>query len=368
MSGSTGVSVTAASAAFGYSRPSFYQAAAALDEQGLDGLVAGQARPAPRTQAHRRRPARSPTSGWRRPGTAPRGPGRADRDTGSACARTPARSSARWPATGSRVPKAAASATSEGSTPRPPQSSPPRLPTRARSEAPSRRCSRYRARPRLRNSYATLPCTRASGVPARLRAAHPPRRHRLAPALADLAADQDPPITPATPARGADARCRPRSRRTRRRPGRPRARRHLARSHSSHPPPSPSTAALSARGRSTSHVRRHRRVEGDRRSPGQAAPLDVRQSTLKQVIHNAESAHRQYDLRGRAIALGWADDQIPSDRHRPRPLRRQRRGPAAFQHLVAEVSLGRLGIVLGLECSRLAGNSADWHQLLDSAA
>ena len=35
-----------------------------------------------------------------------------------------------------------------------------------------------------------------------------------------------------------------------------------------------------------------------------------------------------------------------------------------FQHLVAEVSLGRAGIMLGLECSRLARNSADWHQLL----
>ena len=36
-----------------------------------------------------------------------------------------------------------------------------------------------------------------------------------------------------------------------------------------------------------------------------------------------------------------------------------------FQHLVAEVSLGRAGIVLGLECSRLARNYADWHQLLE---
>jgi DNA invertase Pin-like site-specific DNA recombinase len=41
-----------------------------------------------------------------------------------------------------------------------------------------------------------------------------------------------------------------------------------------------------------------------------SAPLYVRQSTLKQVIHHTESAHRQYDLRSRAIALGWSDDQI----------------------------------------------------------
>ncbi|WP_236056465.1 recombinase family protein [Mycobacterium sp. SM1] len=94
----------------------------------------------------------------------------------------------------------------------------------------------------------------------------------------------------------------------------------------------------------------------------------VRQSTLKQVIHNAESAHRQYDLRSRAIALGWADDQISVidiDQGHSGASSADREG---FQHLVAEVSLGRAGIVLGLECSRLARNSADWHQLLELCA
>lgn len=98
---------------------------------------------------------------------------------------------------------------------------------------------------------------------------------------------------------------------------------------------------------------------------GRAALLYVRQSTLKQVIHNAESAHRQYDLRGRAIALGWTDDQIQVidiDQGQSGASAADREG---FQHLVAEVSLGRAGIVLGLECSRLARNSADWHQLLE---
>ncbi|WP_307857451.1 recombinase family protein [Mycobacterium sp. SM1] len=98
------------------------------------------------------------------------------------------------------------------------------------------------------------------------------------------------------------------------------------------------------------------------------ALLYVRQSTLKQVIHNAESAHRQYDLRSRAIALGWADDQISVidiDQGHSGASSADREG---FQHLVAEVSLGRAGIVLGLECSRLARNSADWHQLLELCA
>jgi DNA invertase Pin-like site-specific DNA recombinase len=95
------------------------------------------------------------------------------------------------------------------------------------------------------------------------------------------------------------------------------------------------------------------------------ALLYVRQSSLKQVLHNTESAIRQYDLRGRAIALGWAAGQITVidiDQGHSGASAADREG---FQQLVAEVSLGRAGIVLGLECSRLARNSADWHQLLE---
>jgi DNA invertase Pin-like site-specific DNA recombinase len=95
------------------------------------------------------------------------------------------------------------------------------------------------------------------------------------------------------------------------------------------------------------------------------ALLYVRQSSLKQVPHNTESAIRQYDLRGNAISLGWAADQISVidiDQGQSGASAADREG---FQQLVAEVSLGRAGIVLGLECSRLARNSADWHQLLE---
>jgi DNA invertase Pin-like site-specific DNA recombinase len=95
------------------------------------------------------------------------------------------------------------------------------------------------------------------------------------------------------------------------------------------------------------------------------ALLYVRQSTLKQVLNNTESAIRQYDLRGRAIALGWAADQITVidiDQGQSGASAADREG---FQQMAAEVSLGRAGIVLGLECSRLARNSADWHQLLE---
>ena len=98
------------------------------------------------------------------------------------------------------------------------------------------------------------------------------------------------------------------------------------------------------------------------------ALLYVRQSSLKQVIRNTESAVRQYDLRGKAIALGWDASQITVidiDQGHSGASAADREG---FQHLVAEVSLGRAGIVLGLECSRLARNSADWHQLLELCA
>jgi DNA invertase Pin-like site-specific DNA recombinase len=98
------------------------------------------------------------------------------------------------------------------------------------------------------------------------------------------------------------------------------------------------------------------------------AYLYIRQSTLKQVLHNTESAVRQYDLRGKAISLGWDASQIiviDIDQGQSGASAADREG---FQQLVAEVSLGRAGIVLGLECSRLARNNADWHQLLELCA
>jgi Resolvase, N terminal domain len=98
------------------------------------------------------------------------------------------------------------------------------------------------------------------------------------------------------------------------------------------------------------------------------AYLYVRQSTLRQVLTNTESTHRQYDLRGRAVALGWTSEQvivIDTDQGQSGASATDRDG---FQRLVAEVSMGRAGIVLGLEVSRLARNNADWHRLLEICA
>src|SRR5438876_319359 len=99
-----------------------------------------------------------------------------------------------------------------------------------------------------------------------------------------------------------------------------------------------------------------------------SAFLYVRQSSLRQVFENSESTKRQYDLRQRAISLGWRVDQviiIDSDQGQSGKSSADREG---FQRLVTEVSLGRVGIVMGLEVSRLARNSSDWHRLLEICA
>ena len=98
------------------------------------------------------------------------------------------------------------------------------------------------------------------------------------------------------------------------------------------------------------------------------AYLYVRQSTIRQVFENTESTKRQYALRQRAAALGWTAKRIiviDSDQGRSGEAMTDREG---FQKLVAEVGMGRVGIVLGLEVSRLARNCADWHRLLELCA
>jgi DNA invertase Pin-like site-specific DNA recombinase len=98
------------------------------------------------------------------------------------------------------------------------------------------------------------------------------------------------------------------------------------------------------------------------------AYLYVRQSSMRQVLENTESTKRQYELRERALALGWQSEQIrviDCDQGRSGASEAGRDG---FQHLVAEVSLGNAGIVMGLEVSRLARNNADWQKLLQLCA
>ena len=95
----------------------------------------------------------------------------------------------------------------------------------------------------------------------------------------------------------------------------------------------------------------------------------VRQSTASQVEHNRESTVRQYALGDRAHQLGWPKDQVvivDDDLGLSGASADKRSG---FARMISEVALGHVGIILGLEVSRLArnkaGNNADWYRLLE---
>ncbi|HEY2765742.1 MAG TPA: recombinase family protein [Pseudonocardiaceae bacterium] len=104
----------------------------------------------------------------------------------------------------------------------------------------------------------------------------------------------------------------------------------------------------------TSHLRR-------------AAIVYVRQSTLGQVDRNRESTARQYDLTTRAVVLGWPRDAVRVIDDDLGVSGAATTGRTGFAGLAAQVGLGQVGIVLSLECSRLARNNTDWYRLLDLA-
>src|SRR5580693_4095210 len=95
------------------------------------------------------------------------------------------------------------------------------------------------------------------------------------------------------------------------------------------------------------------------------AYLYIRQSTPRQVVENTESTQRQYALRDRALALGWPLERIHVLDCDLGKSGSQSAGRDGFQKLVSEVALGKAGLVMGLEVSRLARNSADWHRLIE---
>jgi DNA invertase Pin-like site-specific DNA recombinase len=98
------------------------------------------------------------------------------------------------------------------------------------------------------------------------------------------------------------------------------------------------------------------------------AVVYVRQSTPQQVLDHQESTRLQYGLVGRAQALGWATERvlvIDDDQGKSGVSAVGRMG---FQQLVSEVSLDHVGIIFGVEMSRLARSNKDWHQLLELCA
>lgn len=91
----------------------------------------------------------------------------------------------------------------------------------------------------------------------------------------------------------------------------------------------------------------------------------VRQSSPSQVEHNRESTRRQYALADRARDLGWHPDRITIVDEDLGLSGATAEGRNGFARMTAEVALGQIGLLLGLEVSRLARNNADWYRLLD---
>jgi DNA invertase Pin-like site-specific DNA recombinase len=112
-------------------------------------------------------------------------------------------------------------------------------------------------------------------------------------------------------------------------------------------------------------------MNSDQISPAQQARLAyiyIRQSSMQQVRHHTESQHRQRQLVGRAMALGWPEVQvviIDEDLGQSAACTGQRSG---FERLIAEVAVGRVGVILSLEASRISRANRSWYHLLDICA
>ena len=101
---------------------------------------------------------------------------------------------------------------------------------------------------------------------------------------------------------------------------------------------------------------------------GREAWIYVRQSTMTQVRENTESLNRQYELAQRAHRLGWPAERVRVVDDDLGCSGAEATARAGFQGLVAAVGLGQVGLVLGIEVSRLARRNADWYHLLDLCA
>jgi DNA invertase Pin-like site-specific DNA recombinase len=91
----------------------------------------------------------------------------------------------------------------------------------------------------------------------------------------------------------------------------------------------------------------------------------IRQSSLGQVIHHGESTELQYQLTDRAVGLGWPRERvqvIDEDLGKSGATSTERQG---FQTLIADIGLGRVGLVMSFDASRLARNNGDWYRLIE---
>ena len=94
----------------------------------------------------------------------------------------------------------------------------------------------------------------------------------------------------------------------------------------------------------------------------------VRQSSPRQVLENRESTARQYAFADQAVVLGWPRDRVLIIDEDLGKSGRTAEGRSGFQRLVAEVTFNHVGLVLGLEMSRLARSSKDWHAFFEMCA
>src|SRR5271156_5045424 len=93
--------------------------------------------------------------------------------------------------------------------------------------------------------------------------------------------------------------------------------------------------------------------------------VSSRQSSVQQVLENRESTERQYALVDRAVACGWPRDRVVVIDEDQGKSGSTSEGRLGFQRLLAEVGLDNVGLILGIEMSRLARSCKDWHQLLE---
>jgi DNA invertase Pin-like site-specific DNA recombinase len=98
------------------------------------------------------------------------------------------------------------------------------------------------------------------------------------------------------------------------------------------------------------------------------AVVYVRQSTRRQVLDHGESTRLQYGLVERAVGLGWQTSRLLVIDQDLAKSGASAAGRVGFQRLVTEITMGHVGLVLGIEMSRLARSGADWYQLLELCA
>nr|WP_260860366.1 recombinase family protein [Streptomyces cupreus] len=93
-----------------------------------------------------------------------------------------------------------------------------------------------------------------------------------------------------------------------------------------------------------------------------------RQSTRQQLLNHQESTRLQYALKDRAVALGWEADRVLVIDDDLGMSAISAVAHTGFQRLVTEIGLDHVGLVLGIEMSRLARSGKDWYQLIELCA